>query len=183
VIAGDTHIWNSFINGSEVSFRQLLENHSKSLYHYGSRYTADSELVKDCIQELFIGLWNSRDRLSAEVNPRAYLMASLRRGLHRKMQSREKYLKYGSEFMSDHFDFQISIEQSLIDKESTLLLSRRMAALVDGLPRRQKEVVYLKFFQNLGRDEIANIMGNSPQTVSNLLQMALKKLRLVAVSL
>jgi DNA-directed RNA polymerase specialized sigma24 family protein len=45
------------------------------------------------------------------------------------------------------------------------------------LPERQKEVVYLKFFESLSREEISHILEIAPQTVSNILQIALGKLR------
>jgi RNA polymerase sigma factor (sigma-70 family) len=51
--------------------------------------------------------------------------------------------------------------------------------LINVLPKRQKEIIYLKFFENLGREEIADIMQISPQAVSNLLQKALKNLRAI----
>jgi len=172
----DIHIWQSFLQGNKCSFEQLMELHYKTLFTYGSKYSDDAELVKDCIQELFIGLWNRRTRLSAEVNPKAYLMASLRRALHRKIQSENRLTKYKGDCL-DHFNFEISIEQRIIDSESLQLLIKNIAEGMAKLPKRQKEVIYLKFFHNLNREEIAKIMGNNPQTVSNLLQLALKKLR------
>ena len=52
-----------------------------------------------------------------------------------------------------------------------------MKQLLEKLPRRQKEVIYLKFFQELDRDQIAAVMAIAPQTVSNLMQLAIKQLR------
>lgn len=46
--------------------------------------------------------------------------------------------------------------------------------LISALPNGQKEVVYLKFFQELSRDQIDQIMDTAPQTVSNLLQLAIR---------
>ena len=172
----DINMWQSFLQGNKSSFEQLMKLHYKPLFNYGSKYSNDAELVKDCIQELFIGLWNRRTRLSTDVNPRPYLIASLRRALHRKIQSESRLLKYKTDCL-DHFNFEISVEQKIIDSESLQYIIKRIAEDMAKLPKRQKEVIYLKFFQNLSRDEIAKIMGNNPQTVSNLLQLALKKLR------
>jgi len=178
LITSDLHIWQSLLKGDESSLKKLMELHYKSLFNFGSKYSLDAELVKDCIQELFIGLWDRRTRLSTDVNPRAYLMASLRRSLHRKIQSENRFSKYfDNEDASTYFDFELSIEEKIIDNESVYQIAKKISGLVSNLPPRQKEVVYLKFFQNLSRDEIASIMGNNPQTVSNLLQIALKKLR------
>ena len=172
----EVDIWKSFLQGDKAALEQLMQVYYKPLFHYGSKYSEDAELVKDCIQELFIGLWDRRMRLSVAVNPRPYLMASLRRALHRKLQSESRLLKYKADG-SDYFNFEISIEQKMIDSESLQLVIKRIAEAMAKLPKRQKEVIYLKFFQNLSREEIAKIMGNNPQTISNLLQLALKKLR------
>lgn len=172
----DVDIWKAFLQGDKCALEQLMQLHYKPLFHYGSKYTNDTELVKDCIQELFIGLWDRRMRLSAEVNPKPYLMASLRRALHRKIQSENRLSKYKAGRL-DYFHFELSIEQKMVDSESLQWVVNKIAEAMAALPKRQKEVIYLKFFQNLSREEIAKVMGNSPQTVSNLLQLALKKLR------
>ncbi len=174
----DLHIWQSFLQGDKSSFERLMELHYKSLFNFGSKYSSNAEMVKDCIQELFVGVWNRRLHLSSNVNPRAYLIASLRRGLHRKIQSENRLLKYRDNLdASDYFDFELSIEEKIIDNEEIRHLAKKIFEVVSRLPKRQKEVIYLKFFQHLSRDEIADIMGNNPQTVSNLLQLAFKKLR------
>jgi len=178
VTAPDLHIWQSFLEGDKASFEQLMRLHYKTLFNYGSKYSLDAELVKDCIQELFIGLWDRRLRLSTNVNPKAYLLASLRRALHRKMQAENRLLKFQDKAGSSGFlDFELSVEEKIVGNEDVMLLKKKIASLISNLPRRQKEVIYLKFFQDLSRDEIARVMGNNPQTVSNLLQLALKKMR------
>ena len=176
--APDLHIWQSFLEGNKSSFEELMRLHYKTLFNYGSKYSLDAELVKDCIQELFIGLWDRRLRLSTNVNPKAYLLASLRRALHRKMQAENRLLKFQDKAGSSGFlDFELSVEEKIVGNEDVMLLKKKIASLISNLPRRQKEVIYLKFFQDLSRDEIARVMGNNPQTVSNLLQLALKKMR------
>ncbi len=65
----------------------------------------------------------------------------------------------------------------MIANEENVRIVKIIAANLSRLPTRQKEVVYLKFFQDLNRDDISRAMSISPQTVSNLLQLALKKLR------
>ncbi len=76
---------------------------------------------------------------------------------------------------------QVSVEDNMIQMEHVKIITYRIAENIDMLPCRQKEVIYLKFFEELRRDEIAEAMNINPQTVSNLLQMALKRLRLEIV--
>ena len=65
----------------------------------------------------------------------------------------------------------------MIVEEDAKKLSKHFSTLIYELPQRQREVVYLRFFQSMSRDEIAVVMEIAPQTVSNILQIALGKLR------
>ena len=171
-------IWRTFIEGNKSSYQELMESNYSALFNYGSKFSENNELIKDCIQDLFMNLWYKRETISREVHIKAYLFSSLRRLLHRKIASDEKY-QYSSmdtRFI-DSFAFNVSIEQQIITNESTLSLAKKIAASLQNLPNRQKEVIYLKYFHNFSRDQIAQTMNISPQTVSNLLQIALKKLR------
>jgi RNA polymerase sigma factor (sigma-70 family) len=169
-------IWDSFVEGEDTSFRQLIFSQYDALYNYGIRFSADGEQVKDAIQDLFLILWNKRGSLSEPVNIKAYLFSSLRRILHRKHKAVKKLL--ADEQKLDHeFNFQVSIEMQYINDETARRLAKKIAAAIEKLPPRQKEVVYLKFYHGFSRDEIVQAMDITPQTVSNLLQIALGKLK------
>ncbi len=177
-IASERYTWKTFIEGNKTSFGELMKVFYRPLFNYGYKFLKDEELVKDTIQELFIRLWSSRERLSADVNPKAYLFASLRRALYRKIQSQSKpVLLFVNEDDAGAFDLEVSAEQRIISNEANVRIAKTIAANLSRLPTRQKEVVYLKFFHNFNRNDISNAMGISRQTVSNLLQIALKKLR------
>ena len=155
-----------------------MEQNFRPLFYYGTKFSDDEEMVKDTIQELFIRLWDKKENLSTDVNPKAYLIASLRRALHRKIQSQSRFSNYSElEDNLNYFDMEASAEEKLIEKEVSANKSQKIAANINSLPKRQKEVIYLKFFQEMSRDEISETMSIMPQTVSNLLQLALKKLR------
>lgn len=170
-------LWQTFIEGNRSSFQQLMEVNYKPLFTYGTKFSSDTELIKDCIQDLFLNLWNKRETISTHVNVKAYLFSSLRRLLHRKVESnaRNKALEGFNDTSS--FSFEVSVEQQLITEESTAKIAKKIASSLEKLPARQKEIIYLKYFHNFSRDEIAQAMDIVPQTVSNLLQLALKKLR------
>jgi RNA polymerase sigma factor (sigma-70 family) len=155
-----------------------METNYIPLFNYGTKFTHDAELVKDSIQDLFLNLWSKRANISIKVNVKAYLFSSLRRGLLRKISSSSKISVYDTlENEVSFSSFQISIEQQFVANESTAKLVRKIATLMETLPPRQMEVIYLKYYHNFDRNEIAEAMNITPQTVSNLLQLGLKKLK------
>lgn len=149
-----------------------------ALYNYGIRFSKDEALVEDCIQNLFIGIWQRRDLLSRPSNIKSYLFSSLRRMIFRDVQRLKKAPVISlTKDEAFGFDLEFSIEHVLIEQEETRIMAGKINDLITALPKRQKEIIYLKFFENLSREEIADIMQISPQGVSNLLQKALKNMR------
>jgi RNA polymerase sigma factor (sigma-70 family) len=171
----DTIIWEKFLKGNKAAFEELMKTYFTTLFHYGTKFSKDKEFIKDCIQDLFLQLWESRQNLSNGVKVKPYLMASLRRRIHRAMLP----IHFSDVLMEskDTFEIEFSIEEKFIQNESTLVLTQKINQALEMLPKRQREVIYLKFFQELERDQIAKIMDIAPQTVSNLLQMAVKQLK------
>ena len=166
------------LQGDHFALAQLMELYVDTLYNYGIRFSEDHTMVEDCIQNLFISIWQRRDFLSTPLNIKSYLFSSLRRMIHRKARLVKKVSVISlSNNDSPGFDFELSIEHSLIQKEESKIMTNKLKYLITALPKRQKEIIYLKFFENLNREEIADIMQISPQAVSNLLQKALKNLR------
>lgn len=169
----DNIIWERLLKGNKMAFEELMKTHFTALFHYGTKFSKDKEFIKDCIQDLFLQVWESRQNLSDDVMVKPYLMASLRRRIHRATLP----IHFSEVESKDLFDIEFSIEEKFIQNESTLVLTQKIKLALEMLPKRQKEVIYLKFFQELEREQIAKIMDIAPQTVSNLLQMAVKQLK------
>ncbi|MHA4742527.1 RNA polymerase sigma factor [Dyadobacter sp. MSC1_007] len=176
-VPDDRRLWQDFLAGEVGAFEKLMSGNFRALFRYGSKFTKDREFVKDSIQDLFLVLWEKRENLNPDAAVKPYLMASLRRLMHRHITSRAWV---GNEPLADeesYFDMEFSVEHEYIEHESTAVRMQYLEKLLQELPRRQKEVVYLKFFQECTREQISEIMAISPQTVSNLLQIAIKHLK------
>ncbi|GAB2519191.1 sigma-70 family RNA polymerase sigma factor [Spirosoma aerophilum] len=172
----EQQLWTRFLAGEESAFQLLMTTYYRALFRYGTRFSRDKEFIKDCIQDLFLYLWERRTSLRTQVVLKPYLMASLRRYMHRHMPDAPASEEFGDDKLQ-HFNLEFSVEETFIRHETTFNRSRHMQSLLQTLPRRQKEVIYLKFFQEMEREQIAEIMDIAPQTVSNLLQLALRHLR------
>lgn len=174
----DSQLWQQLKNGSESALSGLLNRHFNPLLNYGYKFVRDEDFVKDCVQEVFIEIWNRRDRVSVPDSVRAYLLSCVRRRV-----LRESYRQHiGQDDEADeretegHF-VEFSPESLLIEQESLVETTHRIADALNKMPRRQREVIYLRYYQNLERDEIAEIMSVNPQSVSNLLQSAFRRFR------
>ncbi|KAI9463077.1 hypothetical protein F5148DRAFT_1150328 [Russula earlei] len=169
-------LWTRFRNGDADAFGELIHTHYQDLYHYGIRFTKDEELVKDCIQELFLSIWKSRASFTEVVQLKYYLLKSFRRKVSRELQ-RNKRIKTLELHFETGFDTELSIDHTLIKEEATLELAKKVRAIISRLSKRQQEIIYLRFYLNTDMEEIAGIMSLNRQSVYNLLHEALKKMK------
>ena len=174
----DEELWQQLKGGRELALGKLLAKYFNPLQNYGYKFVRDENFVKDCVQEVFIEIWNRREQISTPDSIRAYLLSSVRRRVLRESQ-RQHILKaeWSADLENDLSFVAFSPEWLLIEEESLADTTLRITNALNQIPKRQREVIYLRFYQNLDRDEIAAIMGVNPQSVSNLLQSAFKSFR------
>jgi len=134
----------------------------------------DVSLVEDAIQDLFINLWRTRENLSEVDNIKFYLFRCLRRDI-RRLAEREKK-QQGSHQAEDFSNKQV-LSPDFAEGDDESLLTRRLKALVEGLPKRQREAVLLRYYQSFSTEEIALIMNITEKTVRNTLFNAMTTLR------
>ncbi|GAB3902545.1 sigma-70 family RNA polymerase sigma factor [Larkinella knui] len=174
----DLLFWQQLKNGNEAGLRKLIEKYFNALQNYGYKFLRDEDFVKDCVQEVFIEIWNRRERVAVPESVRAYLLSSVRKRVLREgYRQRINRDDEPADLENDLNFVEFSPEWSVIEQESLAETTRRIADSLNLLPKRQREVIYLRYYQNLERDEIAEIMGVNPQSVSNLLQAAFKTFR------
>jgi RNA polymerase sigma factor (sigma-70 family) len=167
-------IWLSFRQGSEEAFTELMELYYPAMLNYGLRFRRDRELVKDCIQDLFLDLWKSRKTLSDVMAPKSYLLVSLRRKLLKEV-GRLKWFAESPEVSDDyHFEVQFAIETYLINTEIQHEDLKKLKKSLSQLTKRQREAIYLRFYQELSYDEIAETLGIHKHSAVNLVYEAIR---------
>lgn len=168
-------LWQRFKAGDERALGELARAHYPRLYNYGLRLTPDAELVWDTIQDLFLELWDHRDTISHAVFVKTYLLKALRYKLLKAQPHRTTVTI--DESKSVNGLFLASVEDEIIDNEVQAEQTRLLHHLLASLTKRQQEVLYLRFYQNLENHQIAQIMGMERQSVANLLHRTFKELR------
>lgn len=171
------HIWLSFKQGDESAFTELMELYYSSLLNYGNRFQKDREFVKDCIQDLFLELWRTRDSLGDVITPKSYLLISLRRKLIREKNRMKWFMEAGPISEDYEFEVQFAIETYLIKNEIQHEDLKKLHISLDSLSKRQREAVYLRFYQELSYDEIARTMSINYHSAVNLVYEAIKFIR------
>jgi RNA polymerase sigma-70 factor (ECF subfamily) len=170
----DKILWDAMRAGDKSALETIYRSHVDSLYRYGLKIAQDPGLTEDAIQDLFIKLWNRRESLGPTDNIKNYLFTSLRRTIYRSRKSRSvstdpQELK-AQETAETFEDFLISEE---ISAENAQKLKKALLEISE----RQREVIYLRYYQNMDYDEICDVMGITYQGARNMLFKAVKNLK------
>lgn len=164
--------------GDVDAFRSLFDMYFDRLYRYALRYLRSAEEAQDLVHDVFLQVWRHRRRIGLERDLRSYLYASTRN----RALDRLKHQKVEDRFIERRTAAQ-SGEETAADSADAVrdLESRELAAsiqqAIDTLPRRQREVLQLRWQQHLSYDEVAKALSISPKTVAIHLSRALQHLR------
>ncbi len=172
----DASRWNSFLAGDGQAFEEIFQAHYPALYSYGQRLTGDGELVKDCIQNLFQRLWHRRASLGPVAEVKPYLFKAMRHEVAAESKARKRRSLLQSAYNLE-FEVQYSPEDFIIAQQLTAEQHARLLAGLGQLTNRQREAIYLKFFDGFEYDRISEIMGLAQQSIRNLVYQGLKFLR------
>ncbi|MCF2505218.1 sigma-70 family RNA polymerase sigma factor [Dyadobacter sp. CY107] len=174
----DKVLWQQLKDGSELALGALIRQYFNPLLNYGLKFIRDEAFVKDCVQEVFIEIWNRRERVTVPDSVRAYLLSSVRKRVLREAYRQQILREEEPADLENNGHFvEFSPEWILIENETLAQTKERIEKVLSMIPKRQREVIYLRYYQNLERDEIAEIMNVNPQSVSNLLQTAYISMR------
>jgi RNA polymerase sigma factor (sigma-70 family) len=173
----DQLLWDAFRNGCSSSYALIYQQHFFSLYAYGLKICPEREIVKDCIQDLFVHLWKSRENLRSTNAIKFYLFTSLKRKLIDNYASSSRYALSDEVTGDSSFLAVLSEEQNLLNEQLAEEQKQRITQALSKLTTRQKEAVMLKFYDNLPNEDIADRMDISIEGVYNLVSKALSKFR------
>ncbi|PIF70361.1 RNA polymerase sigma factor [Flavobacterium sp. 2] len=173
----DNTLWNDLKIGDEKSFSLLFERHYSDLVSYGNSLSPYAEKVQDCVQDVFTDIWLYRNSLQGSVVVKAYLLSSVRKRIAR-LYERDHIFRKTASTDAVEFLLEFAVDNELLDddyatKEKVVHLNK----LLNELPPRQKEALYLRYHQGLSVEQIAEMLDINYQSANNLLHRALLSLR------
>src|SRR5688572_18306997 len=130
--------WKLLIDGDKEAFIGIYETNYQDLFTYGFSICGDKELTKDCIQDLFLEIWNNQSHLTREVNNvKSYLFTWLRRKISKEL-SRSAHTK---SIIQDGVEdlVELPYETLLIRFQQTSENKEKLSAALSKLTRKQIE--------------------------------------------
>jgi RNA polymerase sigma factor (sigma-70 family) len=170
----DAVLWDNFLEGSKSAYAYLYAKYAKTLYNYGYKIAQNREVTEDCLQDLFLTILETRERLGRTDSIKFYLMRALRRDIVRKLTSEQRF---NNDLDTLDFTIEFHYEPTWLDAQITLEQSTLLLRELNSLPARQKEALFLKYFDNLSYEEIAGVMGIEQSSVYKIVYKAIASLQ------
>jgi RNA polymerase sigma-70 factor (ECF subfamily) len=167
--------WQLSLDNDTAAFGSIHAVLFDGLYNYAAKLLNDDALVDDAIQELFVKIWSKRNSIGRIEKIKPYFYTVLRRQVLNQL--RDLKLKNLKISLLSQPDIEFSQEEILIQKEDMAGMKEKIASLLNTLPARQREILYLYYFDNMSLSQIAGVMGINHQSAMNLKQRALQKMR------
>lgn len=172
-----------YTEGDNKAFDELLARYQSKLFNYIYFIVRNQEVAEDLFQETFVkaivtiqqGRYTASGKFGAWLTRIAHNMIidGFRQDRNENTISNDEFeidLLNDADLCDDNIEMQMVNEQTLSD----------VRRLMDALPDNQREVVYMRFYQDLSFKEIAEITGVSINTALGRMRYALMSMRRIA---
>lgn len=161
------------INGDPSAYAQWYKTYFKKLYNYGRKFTADIGLLEDSIQEVFLDLWKKKEKLLEIDSANSYMFASFRYTLLKKIKAARQ--TFSADLFTEEPDFYI--EQKIIAGETDKEVQQKLQAAINTLTPRQREAVFLRFYEGLSYEEVAAVLDITVKATYKIMARSLLNLK------
>jgi len=159
-------------NGDEQAFTQLYQKFWQSLFVLASRKTKDFFEAEEIVQEIFLDIWNRREKLHIQSSLSNYLAVCVKYKVITLMAKKNQEQRY-QQFASRREELDFSTQNWLSFEE----LVSQLRQETDKLPEKCKLVFELSREKGLSQKQIAAHLGIAEKTVESHLTKALRTLR------
>lgn len=171
----DKELFRLISEGDETAFRMLFRRYVPELRPLILHLTKTASVTDDIVQETFLRLWISRDKLPEIENPRSWL---LRIVFHLSFSYLRKQVVHHKAIDAITSDYTADAPAS--STEETMVynaMMKQVSAAVAQLPPQAKRIYLLSREKGLKIPEIAGELSISPNTVKNSLVRSLQFIR------
>lgn len=166
--ATDQEILDQFRSGNrDAAFKKLVEIHGKAMYNIALFTLNDESLAQDATQDAFLRIYRGLGRFKGRAQLSTWMYRIVKNICYDYLRQQRP------EGLDEEFD-----EESLADPADPASVYQsgwqhaQLRRAVGQLPRKQRLAVTLHYFQNLGYEEVAAIMGMPLGTVKSYLHRA-----------
>lgn len=154
--------------GDPDAFGELYRLHQPTIYRFVYYRVGNTAAAEDLTSEVFVRLVERIDRFEMRGRPLLAWLYTIARNLvtdHYRREARTRYLPLDDGLKATNGD--------PVRSADAVLMRERLLAALDTLTLEQRDVLFLRFFEDLDSGTVAQIMGKSVGAIKALQHRAL----------
>ncbi|MCL2840205.1 MAG: sigma-70 family RNA polymerase sigma factor [Defluviitaleaceae bacterium] len=162
-------------NGDEEAFRVIYDTYWRYVLFIAAKLCNNESDANDVLQDVFIKVFKNIKNLKDDTKLKAWIGTITVRVCRTKLNKNQKFALQTNEVPEDMQDADEDFlpEAYVANKE----LQKDMLKLVNSLPDKQREVIYLYYYQGMDTNEIADYQGSSSASVRKAMHDARKSMK------
>ncbi len=169
----DTSLLKAIASGDEFAFRQFYDHWSGRIHAFAFKLSNSEELADELLQEVFIRIWQHRQKLADVENAQAYLFQMARNQTFTLLKQIAREEQVLNDYAAGLSELDNGTQSKLEVSEYHALLTKAM----EQLSPKQQEVYTLCQLEGLSYQQAADQLGLSPLTIKTHMQQAIKAVR------
>jgi RNA polymerase sigma-70 factor (ECF subfamily) len=176
----DSVLIDRYKSGNTYSFETLFLRHKQRIFNYINSKVIDIDVSNDILQETFIKVFNLVK--TGKYNEQGKFLPWVLRISHNLVMDHFRAIKRSKLNYNNNMNqvfsklyLEDSIKENNIISDNTL--SKVLTEMIDQLPKSQKQIVKLRFYENLTFKEIAEINNISINTALGRIRYSINNLR------
>ncbi len=167
-------------SGSEKAFRMIMDHWYPRLFNFANGYLNNPENAKEILQDVFLVLWDHRDKLTEDTNLNAYLFTLTRNRCIDLIRRERLVLQFRTDRqeeyrrLSENFE---ALSDPILDNIFATELQQEIDLAVSSLPDQCRKVFLMSRTNGLKNREIGALLELSEKTVESHLTKALKSIK------
>jgi len=150
-----------------VTFAEFVSERQQSLLRFAMVLTGDARLAEDIVQDVLVRAWEKWDRIGPLEHPNAYIRRMI---INDFLSWRRRWARVQPLAL-------VEPPGSVDDHANAHAERDALLTEVAKLPRKQRAVLVLRYYQGLADAEIADVLGCAAGTVRGYASRALATLR------
>ena len=158
--------------GDRDSFNKIFRRFYAPMIRFCIRFVADSDIAEEVVQDFFVKLWSTRDKLNINTSFESYMMRSIQNAaltyINKERSHSEINLKVYTE-EGEAYDPSQELQSKNLETAYRKILAE--------MPEKRRLVFQASRFDGMKYAEIAEKYGLSQKTVEAHMSAAIKQLK------
>jgi RNA polymerase sigma-70 factor (ECF subfamily) len=155
-------------------FEHLFKSMYAALSRYAFTIVTDEMLAEECVQEVFVKVWQQKDNMDKGMNINAYLYRAVHNNAINVLNKNKLTMKYQKHIQDSVSEY----EHSPLHNIQAAELQKEIDSAMEKVPEKCRMIFHLSRQEGKTYQEIATLLDLSIKTVENQMSKALRILRL-----